>query len=143
MEPSEGEVQLLSQDHITIITVTQMTLQPVFFLFSACCLPRTIYGESGMILARAAAENRILNSLGETGSDTKALLPTPVELIYSLETRQGEWVHNCQASLLNDKWIRLAFCVFLADFNCSFGWREYNFCSKVDNDSLLLSLLFP
>ena len=42
----------------------------------------------------------------------------------------------------SDKWMRLAFCAFLADFNCSFGWSEYSFLSKADNDSLLLLLIF-
>lgn len=41
LEPPEGEVKLLSQDHITIGMVAEVTSKPVLFLLSASCLPRT------------------------------------------------------------------------------------------------------
>lgn len=73
------------------------------------------------------------------------LLPTPIEA--DLFPRNGvvseSGCTTLRLACWSDKWVRLAFCVFLADFNCSFGWSECNFCSKIDNERLLLPLLSP
>lgn len=65
------------------------------------------------------------------------MLPAPVEA--DLFLRNGVVPKSgCRAITLlagvtsGDDW--LAFCVFLADLNCSFGWSECNFCSKIDHE---------
>lgn len=107
----------------------------------------TIYREPKTVFSqRCCLKQSSQLGLDESCLERKNLLPTPVEVICSLEMCLIVNESGCTTVKLtcwSDKWMRLAFCAFLADFNCSFGWSEYNFLSKVDNESLLLLLLFP